>query len=88
MIENNLEDVDYYLEQGPYKTDKLNVRSVKVYADGALGSRGASMIDEYSDRRGYFGIIRTPIDSINSLAFKLAGTKFQMNTHAIGETQD
>ena len=85
MIENNPEDVDYYLEQGPYKTDKLNVRSVKVYADGALGSRGASMIDEYSDRRGYFGIIRTPIDSINKLAFKLAGTKFQMNTHAIGD---
>ena len=85
MIENNPEDVDYYLEQGTYKTDKLNVRSVKVYADGALGSRGASMIDEYSDRRGYFGIIRTPIDSINKLAFKLAGTKFQMNTHAIGD---
>ena len=85
MIENNTEDVDYYLEKGPYKTDKLNVRSVKVYADGALGSRGASMIDEYSDRRGYFGIIRTPIDSIKNLAFKLAGTKFQMNTHAIGD---
>ena len=85
MIENNSKDVDYYLEQGPYKTDKLNVRSVKVYADGALGSRGASMIDEYSDRRGYFGIIRTSIDSIKSLAFKIAGTKFQMNTHAIGD---
>jgi predicted amidohydrolase YtcJ len=85
MIENNTEDVDYYIEQGPYKTSKLNVRSVKVYADGALGSRGASMIDEYSDRRGYFGIIRTPIDSIKNLAFKLAGTKFQMNTHAIGD---
>ena len=85
MIENNLEDVDYYLEQGPYKTDKLNVRSVKVYADGALGSRGASMIDEYSDRTGYFGIIRTPIDSIKNLAFKLAGTNFQMNSHAIGD---
>ena len=85
MIENNTEDLDYYLEKGPYKTDKLNVRSVKVYADGALGSRGASMIDEYSDRRGYFGIIRTPIDSIKNLAFKLAGTKFQMNTHAIGD---
>ena len=85
MIENNSEDVDYYLKQGPYKTDKLNVRSVKVYADGALGSRGASMIDDYSDRRGYNGIIRTPIDSIKNLAFKLAGTKFQMNTHAIGD---
>ena len=85
MIENNLEDVDYYLEQGPYKTDKLNVRSVKVYADGALGSRGASMIEDYSDRRGYKGIIRTPIDSIKNLAFKLSGSKFQMNTHAIGD---
>ena len=85
MIANNPDDVDYYIERGPYKTDKLNVRSVKVYADGALGSRGASMIDEYSDRSGYFGIIRTPIDSIKNLAFKLAGTKFQMNTHAIGD---
>ena len=84
MIDNG-PDVDYYISQGPYKTDRLNVRSVKVYADGALGSRGASMINEYSDRKGYFGIIRTPIDSIQSLAFKLAGTNFQMNTHAIGD---
>ena len=82
---NNGPDVDYYIEKGPYKTDRLNVRSVKVYADGALGSRGASMLNEYSDKKGYFGIIRTPIDSIKSLAFKLAGTKFQMNTHAIGD---
>ena len=82
---NNGPDVDLYIKQGPYKTDRLNVRSVKVYADGALGSRGASLINEYSDRKGYFGIIRTPIDSINALAFKLAGTKFQMNTHAIGD---
>ncbi len=84
MIDNG-PDVDFYLKQGPYKTERLNVRSVKVYADGALGSRGASMINEYSDKKGYFGIIRTPIDSIKSLAFKLAGTKFQMNTHAIGD---
>ena len=85
MIENNTEDVDYFLDKGPLKTERLNVRSVKVYADGALGSRGASMINDYSDRKGYYGIIRTPIDSIKSLAFKLAGTKFQMNTHAIGD---
>jgi len=84
MIANG-PDVDYYIKQGPYKTDRLNVRSVKVYADGALGSRGASLIEEYSDKKGYFGIIRTPIDSIKSLAFKLAGTNFQMNTHAIGD---
>ena len=84
MIENG-PDVDYYISQGPYKTDRLNVRSIKVLADGALGSRGASMIDEFSDRKGYYGLMITPADSINSLAFKLAGTGFQLNTHAIGD---
>ena len=85
MIENDPSSLEYYLELGPYKTDRLNVRSVKVYVDGALGSRGALLIDDYSDRKGFKGIIRTPIDSINYLAFRLAGTKFQMNTHAIGD---
>ena len=85
MIENDPTSLEYYLELGPYKTDRLNVRSVKVYVDGALGSRGALLIDDYSDRKGYKGIIRTPIDSVNNLAFRLAGTKFQMNTHAIGD---
>ena len=85
MIENDPTSLEHYLELGPYKTDRLNVRSVKVYVDGALGSRGALLIDDYSDRKGYKGIIRTPIDSVNDLAFRLAGTKFQMNTHAIGD---
>ena len=85
MIENDPSTLEHYLELGPYKTDRLNVRSVKVYVDGALGSRGALLIDDYSDRKGYNGIIRTPIDSVNNLAFRLAGTKFQMNTHAIGD---
>ena len=85
MIENDKESVDYFIENGPLKTPKLNVRSVKVYADGALGSRGASLIRSYSDRRNHYGLMRTPIDSIRLLAFKLAGTKFQMNTHAIGD---
>ena len=84
MIQNG-PDVDYYISQGPYKTDRLNVRSIKVLADGALGSRGASMIDEYSDKKGYYGLMITPADSIKSLAFKLAGTGFQLNTHAIGD---
>ena len=85
MIENEPKTLQHYLDSGPYKTDRLNVRSVKVYADGALGSRGALMINDYSDRKGFKGIIRTPIDSIQNLAFKLAGTGFQMNTHAIGD---
>ena len=85
MIENDSSSLEHFLELGPYKTDRLNVRSVKVYVDGALGSRGALLIDDYSDRKGFKGIIRTPIDSVNKLAFRLSGTKFQMNTHAIGD---
>ena len=85
MIENDPSSLEHFLESGPYKTDRLNVRSVKVYVDGALGSRGALLIDDYSDRKGFKGIIRTPIDSINKLALRLSGTKFQMNTHAIGD---
>ena len=85
MIDNDKESVDYFIEKGPLKTPKLNVRSVKVYADGALGSRGASLINSYSDRRNHYGLMRTSLDSIRSLAFKLSGTGFQMNTHAIGD---
>mgnify|MGYP001991714545 CR=1 FL=1 len=85
MIENDPISLEHFLKLGPYKTDRLNVRSVKVYVDGALGSRGALLINDYSDRKGFRGIIRTPVDSINNLAFRLAGTKFQMNTHAIGD---
>ena len=85
MIENDKESVDYFIENGPLKTPKLNVRSVKVYADGALGSRGASLIKPYSDRLNHYGLMRTSIDSIQRLALKLAGTKLQMNTHAIGD---
>ncbi len=85
MIDNDPSSLEHFLELGPYKTDRLNVRSVKVYVDGALGSRGALLIDDYSDRKGFKGIIRTPIDSVNKLALRLSGTKFQMNTHAIGD---
>ena len=86
MISNNAEDVAHYLEQGILKTDRLNVRSVKVYGDGALGSRGAAMKAPYSDHEGHFGAMVTPVAAIEELALKLADSKFQMNTHAIGDS--
>ena len=43
MISNTKNDVSYFIEKGPIKTELLNVRSVKVYGDGALGSRGATL---------------------------------------------
>ena len=85
MVSNTPENLAYYLKTGPYKTDKLNVRSFKVYADGALGSRGAALKESYSDLENHYGAFITPKDSIESLAYQLAATLFQMNTHAIGD---
>ena len=85
MISNNPENLAYYLEKGPIQTERLNIRSVKVYADGALGSRGAALKKEYSDAPGNHGSFVTPVDQIEELAYVLAKKGFQMNTHAIGD---
>ena len=86
MISNTKENLDYYLPAGILKTDKLNVRSVKVYGDGALGSRGAALKAPYSDQHGHFGAMVTPVDQIEALAERIAASDYQMNTHAIGDS--
>ena len=85
MISNTKENMDHFLSVGPLQTDKLNVRSFKVYADGALGSRGAALKESYSDLKSHKGAFITPKDSLEKLAYRLATTPFQMNTHAIGD---
>lgn len=85
MISNNKNNMDYFLSNGPIRTDKLNVRSFKVYADGALGSRGAALKAPYSDLKSHKGEFITPKDSLERLAYMLSTTPFQMNTHAIGD---
>ena len=85
MISNNKNDVNYFLKNGILKTDKLNVRSIKVYADGALGSRGAALKRPYSDMEHHKGKFITTVESMDSLARVIALTDFQMNTHAIGD---
>ena len=86
MISNTPENVDYYLEKGIIKTDKLNVRSVKVYGDGALGSRGACLKKSYSDQHNHFGALVTSVEDIKILAERLVKSELQMNTHAIGDS--
>ncbi|MBO0590312.1 amidohydrolase [Cellulophaga sp. E16_2] len=86
MVANYPENLEYYLNKGILKTDRLNVRSVKVYGDGALGSRGAVMRTPYSDKANHFGAMVTPVDEIERLAYRIADTDYQMNTHAIGDS--
>lgn len=85
MISNSKENLDHYLAKGITQSERLTIRSVKVYADGALGSRGAALKKPYSDAKNNKGLFLTPPDEIERLALLLADKGFQMNTHAIGD---
>lgn len=86
MISASKDQLDYYLDRGPIKTPRLSVRSFKVYADGALGSRGAALKEPYADDHEHYGAIVTPLEEMQSIAERLAKSDFQMNTHAIGDS--
>jgi hypothetical protein len=86
MVSNSMEDIDHFLERGVIKTPRLRVGSVKVYADGALGSRGAALKQPYSDQANHFGAMIIGLNDFDDLAYKLSKTDYQMNTHAIGDS--
>ena len=86
MVTPTDENLDYYLNQGIVKTDRLNVRSFKYYADGALGSRGALLKEPYSDSPEQHGLLLTPLDKFENDAKRIANSNYQMNTHAIGDS--
>jgi predicted amidohydrolase YtcJ len=77
--------LEEWFKKGPEIGDWLTIRAVKLYADGALGSRGAWMIDEYSDRAGHYGNPTLPVDIIDQMAKKGLKHGFQICTHAIGD---
>ena len=86
MVSFSEANVDYYTKKGIIKTDRLNVRSFKFYADGALGSRGAMLRAPYSDKPNHFGLLVTDLKTFNASAEKIANSEYQMNTHAIGDS--
>lgn len=86
MISANQKNIDLYLKKGIYKTDNLDVRSFKMYGDGALGSRGACLHKAYSDMPKQFGALLSPISGLKSVAKQIAASPFQLNTHAIGDS--
>ncbi len=86
MVSASQKNLDYFIDQGIIKTDYLNVRSFKVYGDGALGSRGAAMRQPYSDRDNHFGALIYAPERYQEIAKQIATSDYQMNTHAIGDS--
>ena len=77
--------LDAWLAKGPEVGDFLTIRSIKLVADGALGSRGAAMLAPYSDDPGNKGLLILDRATIRGVAEKAIARGFQVNTHAIGD---
>jgi len=75
------------IKQGPFtsKDAMLNFSSVKIQADGALGSRGAALIADYSDHAGHKGLLLHEKETLNLYMKTAMNSGFQVNTHAIGD---
>lgn len=87
MLSGASPDLKTMLKAGRYQdaNDFMSIRSVKVYADGALGSRGAALIEDYADRKNHHGLMletQQKLEELFSLSFK---SGFSANTHAIGD---
>jgi len=85
MVADKAEDLAYWFDLGPLKSPSLNVTSVKTYSDGALGSRGAAMLEPYSDAPEVKGLILKPESYYQDLAKQCYENNFQLNAHAIGD---
>jgi len=86
MLQPGKKNFEEYMDNGIYKTDHLNVRSLKLYADGALGSRGALLLEPYSDDPGNYGLLTADIDNLISNCREAYQFGYQVNTHCIGDS--
>ncbi|MDD2306429.1 MAG: amidohydrolase [Prolixibacteraceae bacterium] len=85
MMEPSNENLEYFLKSAPYKTDRLQVNTIKLYADGALGSRGAYLLEDYSDDPGNRGLIMDKTSYYEDICQKAYAAGFQVATHCIGD---
>ena len=85
---SNKELLKQYFANGPeigLGNDFLSIRSVKLYSDGALGSRGAWLLEPYKDMPGEVGHSTTPVENIYQVCEEALRNGFQVCTHAIGD---
>lgn len=86
MVTDSAPYLERFATSGPLLTERLTVRGVKVYADGALGSRGALLKEPYSDQPGHHGLQLASREHFATVARWCQEHGFQMNTHCIGDS--
>ena len=86
MLSDSKKNVDWLIKKGKIKTERLHVNGFKFYGDGALGSRGACMLEDYTDKHHHRGFMLSDISHFKKMAKIMYDNDFQMNTHAIGDS--
>jgi predicted amidohydrolase YtcJ len=86
LLSDSSQYYDRWIKKGVYKTALLHVGGFKLYADGALGSRGACMLEPYTDKPGWDGFLLNSSNHYREIGKKLIHTNFQLCTHAIGDS--
>ena len=86
LLSDSAHYYDRWIAKGPYKTARLHVGGFKLYADGALGSRGACLLTDYTDKPGWKGFLLSDTAVFSEKARKLSASGLQMCTHAIGDS--
>jgi len=87
MILGPGDDMERLIRQGPFEdpSGMLSVRAVKLLADGALGSRGAALLEDYKDDPGNRGLLTLSEDEISRITVLALRGKLQVCVHAIGD---
>ncbi len=85
MLSESKEQIDYLIKRGEIKTDRLHVNGFKFYSDGALGSRGAYLLKDYTDDTGNRGLLLLDTLDFKEKIKTIFAHGFQVNTHAIGD---
>ena len=86
MLSDAKANYDFAFQRGKIKTERLHVCGFKVYADGALGSRGACLLQPYSDKPEWSGFLLSSQHHFDSVAKLIYDRGWQMCTHAIGDS--
>ncbi|MGC4129093.1 MAG: amidohydrolase [Bergeyella sp.] len=86
LLQDDAETYDEWISKGRFTNGAITFGGYKVFSDGSIGSRGACLLHDYSDKKGWEGfMLRTP-EQFRTLAKKLIKSNLQMCTHAIGDS--
>lgn len=86
LLEDQPDYYEKWIKKGRYINGNITMGGFKIYSDGALGSRGACLIHDYSDKKNWKGFLLSDRNHFETIAKKLKNSNLQMCTHAIGDS--